>query len=62
MATKLNWFDRMMLGITFAEADFMDKDVEMLAAGCNTGDNKIAGERHDCRLGEVAMGAQTVKV
>ena len=61
MKTKLNWFDRLMLGVTFAEADLPQTGMELMHESGRKGRKQVAKKEADC-LGaageEYAKGAE----
>jgi hypothetical protein len=52
MKTKLSWFDRMMMGITFAEANLPEVGRELMGGGVSKDKKQKGCEKCDLGLGE----------
>lgn len=52
MKTKLSWFDRMMMGVTFAEANLPGMGRELMKGGVSEDKKPKGCEKCDLSLGE----------
>lgn len=62
MKTKLSWFDRMMFGVTFAEANVPEMGKELMDESSKKGRGSMAEEERDSHLSEAAVHAKALKV
>ena len=62
MKTKVNWFDRMMLGVTFAEANLPGIGRELMDKSGKKGRRPMVKEQQDPFLSEEEVYGKAVKV